>query len=158
MVGFRLLSWFLKRGGQGVPTIKTPLVQDGEIVEERRARKVKQLFLFLFWLKFQSGFFSRVCGAFVVKCGKSNWRSKRVDDDLSGSNVLSCCSFLFGMIFFSGQDRDAALAKINALMGTDAPTIVKIDCVLDGRVKKTLEVGCVCLELVKKRDKRKRPG
>lgn len=32
------------------------------------------------------------------------------------------------------------MAKINALMGSDAPTVVKIACVLDGRVKKTLEV------------------
>lgn len=38
------------------------------------------------------------------------------------------------------KDRDAALAKINALMGTDATSIVKIECVMDGRVKKTLEV------------------
>jgi len=46
-------------------------------------------------------------------------------------------------IMISPQDREAAMAKINAMMGSDTPQVVKIACVLDGRVKKTLEVEAI---------------
>ena len=35
------------------------------------------------------------------------------------------------------------MAKIDAMMGSDTPQLVKIACVLDGRVKKTLEVEAI---------------
>lgn len=46
-------------------------------------------------------------------------------------------------MMISAQDRDAAMEKINAMMGSDIPQTVKIACVLEGRVKKTLEVEAI---------------
>ena len=46
-------------------------------------------------------------------------------------------------MLISASEREAALAKINALLGSTEPTTVKIECVMDGRVRKTLEVEAI---------------
>lgn len=46
-------------------------------------------------------------------------------------------------VHMSPAEREAAMAKIQALLGSAAPTVVKIQCIMDSRVKKTLEVEAV---------------
>lgn len=43
----------------------------------------------------------------------------------------------------SPEDRELALKKIDALLGADEPQLVKIECMLDGRVRKSLEVEAI---------------
>lgn len=59
------------------------------------------------------------------------------------SMVMPVGKSLRESMLISPEDRDAALAKINAMLGSVEPTNVTLACIMDGRVRKSLEVEAI---------------